>query len=383
VIVLGGSANALSIARTLGRAGVSVYAINERSSAIHQSRFIRPIAMPRHATSQDWLDYLLGPRSDPLRGSVLLAASDAGVELLANHRGELLGRFLLDDSNPKAQLCMLDKLCTYEAALDAGVPTPRFWRIRPDNVEAFRSELIYPLLVKPLHSETFVARFGRKYFLATSFDEVMAGVHAAAGAGIDVLLMEMIPGPDDRLCSYYTYLDESGEPQFHFTKRIIRRYPMNLGAATYHVTDHIPELRELALALLDQVGLRGLANVEFKLDVRDGKFKLIECNARFTASTQLLAECGFDLGRWVYDRITGRPSVPLVDYPNDVHLWSPVDDARAFFELRARGELTPRAWGASLLHRQFFAYLDWRDPGPSIVMNARLARAALRKLLRR
>lgn len=383
VIILGGSANALSIARTLGRAGVSVYAINEQTSAIRHSRFIRLIAMPPHATSQDWLSYLLGSRSDPLRGSVLLAASDAGVELLANHRGELLGRFLLDDSNPEAQLCMLDKLCTYEAAVAAGVPTPRFWRIRPDDVETFRSELIYPLLVKPLHSEAFVARFGRKYFLAMSFDEVVAGVHAAAEAGTDVLLMEMIPGPDDRLCSYYTYLDESGEPQFHFTKRIIRRYPLNMGAATYHVTDHVPELRELALALLEQVGLRGLANVEFKLDARDGKFKLIECNARFTASTPLLAECGFDLGRWVYDRITGRPGVSLVEYPNRVHLWSPVDDARAFLELRARGELTPRAWGASLLHRQVFAYLDWRDPGPSLVMNSRVARAALRKLLRR
>jgi len=110
VIVIGGSANALSIARTLGRAGVSVHAITDDTSAIRYSRFIRPVAMPPHATSLDWLDYLLGSRSDPLKGSVLLAASDAGVELLANHRDELLGRFLLDDSNPAAQLCMLDKL---------------------------------------------------------------------------------------------------------------------------------------------------------------------------------------------------------------------------------------------------------------------------------
>lgn len=384
MILLGGSANALSIARSLGRDGVSVYAINEEASAIRHSRFIRWIPLPRNATSGDWLEYLLGPRSDPLRGSVLLAASDAGVELVARHRGELLERFLLDDSNPEAQLCMLDKLCTYEAAVTAGVPTPRFWPVGPtSDLEAMRSELLYPLIVKPRQSAAFVAKFGRKYFLATSFEEMGAGVKAAAEAGIDVLLMEMIPGPDDRLCSYYTYLDESSEPQFDFTKRIIRRYPVNMGIATYHVTDHVPELRELSVALFRQVGLRGLANAEFKLDARDGRLKLIECNARFTAATQLLADSGFDLGRWVYDRATGRPCARLGGYPAGVHLWSPVDDALAFLELRSRGELTPRAWLASLLHRQVFAYLDWRDPGPSLVIHLRLLRAAVRRLLRR
>ena len=113
-----------------------------------------------------------------------LAASDAGLELLANHRDALLGWFRLDDSNSEAQLRMLDKLCTYEAAVAAGVPTPRFWRIRPDNVETFRRRFSIRSCVEPLHSEAFVARFGRKYFLAMSFDEVVAGVHAAAEAAL-------------------------------------------------------------------------------------------------------------------------------------------------------------------------------------------------------
>ena len=61
-----------------------------------------------------------------------------------------------------------------------------------------------------------------------------------------MLLMEYIPGGDDRLCSYYTYLNEAGAPLFHFTKRIIRRYPAGMGTACYHITDWIPELAEPA-----------------------------------------------------------------------------------------------------------------------------------------
>jgi predicted ATP-grasp superfamily ATP-dependent carboligase len=156
-----------------------------------------------------------------------------------------------------------------------------------------------------------------------------------------------------------------------------------MGTATYHVTDHIPELRDLALALFRQVGLRGLANAEFKLDTRDGKLKLIECNARFTASAQLLADCGFDLGRWVYDRVTGRPRAPLGSYPAGVHLLSPVDDVRAFLALRARGELTLRGWVRSLAHRPVLAFMDARDPAPSLAIHAGLVRAAVRRLFRR
>ena len=92
--------------------------------------------------------------------------------------------------------------------------------------------------------------------------------------------MEFIPGGDDRHCSYYTYIDETGNPLFHFTKRLLRRHRANEGGATYHITDWNPEVAEKGLRLLQHVGLRGLGNVEFKRDPRDGELKLIEVNAR-------------------------------------------------------------------------------------------------------
>ena len=91
-----------------------------------------------------------------------------------------------------------------------------------------------------------------------------------------MLLVEKVPGPDDLLCSYYTYLDADGEALFDFTKRIIRRFPVGMGNGCYHITDRNPEVREVALKLFRHVGLRGLANAEFKRDQRDGRLKLIE-----------------------------------------------------------------------------------------------------------
>ena len=81
-----------------------------------------------------------------------------------------------------------------------------------------------------------------------------------------------------------------------------------MGTACYHITDWVPEIVEPSLRLFRHVGLRGLANVEYKLDPRDGRHKLIECNARFTASNCLVSASGVNLAAFVYNRLTGRPA---------------------------------------------------------------------------
>lgn len=270
-IVVGGGSNALSIARSLGRSGISVYAINEPTAHVRYSRYARWIDLPAGPDAeQAWADWLTGPESESLRGGVLLAAGDAAIEMLAAHRERLAERYLLDLSDVAAQRTMLNKLATYRAAVAAGVPTPRFWLASTvEHLERIRSELVFPLIVKPQLSHIFEERFGRKFLVAESYDQLAGAFLRVRDAGIECMLVERIPGPDDRLCSYYTYLDEAGRPLFDFTKRIIRRWPVGMGAACYHIVDRVPRVRELGLRLFEQVGLRGLANVEFKLDERD------------------------------------------------------------------------------------------------------------------
>ena len=150
--------------------------------------------------------------------------------------------------------------------------------------------------------------------MAHSIEQVRANVKEAFDAGVDVLLMEMIPGPDNLLCSYYTYLDESGQPTFDLTKRGIRMDPVNMGIGTYHVTEYIPSYapRDGDLSPGWASGTRGRRIQTGSA----GRFaELIECNARFTAANRLLSVAGFDVGRWVYYRIIGRPRPVPAAYP--------------------------------------------------------------------
>lgn len=368
VLLLGGEANALSVVRDLGRMGVCVFAVGEADSAVRHSRYVRWIEPKESGKAEDvWSSFLLGTDSDHLKGAVVIACSDAGLTVLARHREQLQQRFLLDLANPAAQLAMLDKLTTYHIAAAAGVPTPRFWAVsQRDQIVAVRDALVYPLLVKPRLSHVFEKHFGRKHITVTDFDQLITAYDTAAGAGMDMLLVELIPGGDENLCSYYTYLDERGEPQLHFTKRVIRRFPTGMGCGSYHITDWNPQLRDLGLRLFKHAGLLGLANVEFKRDDRDGQYKLIECNARFTAANCLVSASGCNLAQFVYNRIVARSQPPLGEYKRGMRLWDPIRDYWSFRELRKMGQITTVGWLLSIMHRQTFPYFRWSDPLPAM-----------------
>lgn len=381
VIVLGGEANALSVVRSLGRLGVRVFVLGEKGSPVRASRFCHWVTVePAGDTEESWARWLLGPESDSLKGAIVLSCSDAGIRVIARHRDDLLMRFRLDDSDPKAQIAMLDKVTTYQHAVEAGVATPKFWTVESrEQVLALQDQLVFPLVVKPRISHVFEARFRKKYLFASTFDEVLIAIDTASATGVDVLLMEWIPGPDSRLCSYFTYLAADGTPLFHFTKRIIRRFPTGMGGACYHITDWIPELVEPSLKLFRHAGLRGLANIEFKQDERDGIYKIIECNARFVASNALVASSGFDLAELVYNRLTGRPQKVMEKFQTGRRLWDPGRDWSAFRELKSLGQTTFPQWLRSIAHRQTFNWFQWTDPMPAVARTMKPLRKLLRK----
>jgi predicted ATP-grasp superfamily ATP-dependent carboligase len=383
VIILGGGSNALSVARSLGRAGVKVFALNQPFEHVCRSRYASYIPLPGDE-EDDRLKFLLGPESDYLKGAVLLACDDPGIELIAKHRQPLAARFLLDESDPGPQLLMLDKYATYKLADEAGVPTPKHWVAKSvDDVRAIEKELVYPLLVKPFLSHVFQERFGKKFKVCNSFEQLIDAFKAVADAGIECMLVEMLQGPDELCCSYYTYMDEHGNALFDFTKRVYRRIPSNMGRGTFHKTEWNPRVRELSLKLLRHAKVRGLQCVEFRMDLNDGELKLIENNARFTAANGLVAASGFDLARFVYNRLTGRPQEAMEEYDLDISLWDPVEDLKAFLALRREGQLSFGQWLRTICRRHTMIYFAWDDPMPTLIHEYREIRGFIGRRLSR
>jgi D-aspartate ligase len=115
----------------------------------------------------------------------------------------------------------------------------------------------------------------------------------ATDASVDVVLQEFIPGPETAGVKNNAYFCD-GEPIAECTARKVRLRPSELGFPTAVVSKHMPEVIELGRRLLRSLGLSGFSCTEFKLDDRDGRYKLMEINARPNLSGALSLECGID-----------------------------------------------------------------------------------------
>ncbi len=388
VLILDGNENALSLAHVFHKRKIPVTLITGASNNVLHSRLpFQRIARPSgHSANEHFKKVLLDNPPVELSGAVIFACSDVAIEFICAFRQSLEKHYRLDIQNAELQPQLLDKRTTLELAAKAGVATSAHRRITSiedlDALLAGELDIQFPAIIKPVFAMRFREQFSCKLFVVNDFDECASKAREAIESGHELILTELIPGPDTLLSSYYTHMDNQGRPLFHFTKRVIRRSPIGFGAGAYHETQWLPDTATAGLKFFTGVGLRGLGNVEFKLDPRDGELKLIECNARITAANQIAVAAGMDMAGLIYDRLLGKePSPPAFEgnYRNGVTLWYPELDFDAFREMKANGDITLLGWLKTLARPQNFPLFRINDPAPALTelkrsMKVRLGR---------
>jgi len=386
VLLGGGLRIGVSVARSLHENGITVYALGRRHAPTRYSRFCDhfvALGAGTEESTEGWLDWLA---NDGPRGGVVLPCKDEGLELVGQHRDRLmeLGYHPVE-ANDETLLMMLDKERTYALASELGVPAPLALGVRSmDDVERAADEMSYPCVLKPIHSHLFARHYGGwlKLLVARTRQEFLAHGADALAVGLEMLAMEIIPGGDERIFTYWTYLDAKGEPQCHFTKRRIRQYPAQFGVGSYHITEWDREVAEMGLRFLQGARARGIAAVEFKRDARDGVLKLMECNHRLTGSVELGRAAGIDFALLAYRGALGLSPPHLNGFREGVRLWLPGMDTRAFLDYRRQDELTTGQWLRSIMHRQHFPVFQLNDPLPALIPFAYRVQSAVARRLR-
>ncbi|HEY5803558.1 MAG TPA: ATP-grasp domain-containing protein [Lysobacter sp.] len=114
------------------------------------------------------------------------------------------------------------------------------------------------------------------------------------------LIQELLPGPE---YSVDVYVSQHGELIAAVPRERIRT---DSGIAITSRTVHMPELMDAAANIALTVGVRYVANVQFK-QASDGHYKLLEINPRFPGSLPLTVAAGVDIPRLLMDDLQGRP----------------------------------------------------------------------------
>ena len=159
-----------------------------------------------------------------------------------------------------------------------------------------------PLAIKPAIKENFFYATGAKAWRANTPDELLRFYEKAKRQikPEEILIQEIIPGDGREQFSYCAFY-RHGLPYSTLTARRARQHPREFGrASSYVVTVDLPVIEELSERFLRAINFHGLVEIEFKRDPRDGKYKLLDVNARTWGFHWIGSACGVDFPYLVF-----------------------------------------------------------------------------------
>jgi D-aspartate ligase len=282
-LVVGGDHPGLGIARSLGRRSIPVYVVDDQYCVSSFSRYTtRVIKVKELRDERQTVEAILeiGKRFN-LRNWVLFPTRDETVAAFSRYRDQLLEFFSVPVGDWESIKWAWDKKKTYQLAERLGIPCPKTFTVRgPDELRALYPKL--PLAIKPAIKENFFYATGAKAWRADT-EEALAAFYARASQQIrreEILIQEIIPGDGQEQYSYCAFV-QHGKPHSTLIARRARQRPREFGrAASYVETVELPAIEELSQRFLRAINYSGLVEIEFKRDPRDGKYKLLDVNAR-------------------------------------------------------------------------------------------------------
>src|SRR5579859_5925574 len=393
--------SAYGIARSLGRHGIPVYALNDRRrDPLRFSRYCRGCfvypddpTQPRayagdSVANEDVLAKLLlewGARfqSKP----VLFATSDWFARFLSNQQERLRDKFLFHWVAPDLFTTIVDKGRMVGFCERAGVRVPRTHSTRPeDDMAQITRNFVYPALIKPIHRYT--AGFpveSAKVLIAQNEREALAFFEKYPQLKGATLMQELIEGADDQVFQCTALINHAGEIAAYSTVRKLRQYPPGYGSMCYGRTERNDAMAAEAFKLLRALGYRGLGSIEFKYRERDRGYYFIEMNTRLPWYNGLFADAGVNLPLLAYADLTGsfRKFAPPPPGPqqHDATSWVSYHNYRSSYA--DAKQKTSSSFGAHVAQARSYAWWNWQDPVPFFASGLLAARGAAGRILRR
>ena len=312
-VVVGGDYQGLGIVRSLGRRKVPVCIIDDEHSIARFSRYTtHAVAVEDLRDERQTADAVLeiGHRLG-LKGWVLYPTRDETVAAFARYRPMLTEWFRVPTPTWEAMQWVCDKRNTYRLADELGIPTPKTW-CPQDEDELEQISIDPPLALKPAIKEHFIYATKAKAWRANSRAELRELFQRAVrhvGPG-EVMIQDLIPGDGRQQFAYCAFF-KGGRAVGSMVVRRSRQHPPEFGrASTFVETVELPLLEALSERFLRAIDYYGLVELEYKLDPRDGQYKLLDVNGRTWGYHTLGSSAGVDFPYLLFADQLGEPVQP-------------------------------------------------------------------------
>ncbi|CAM5312083.1 hypothetical protein SAFG77S_00696 [Streptomyces afghaniensis] len=328
----------LGAARSLGRSGVEVHVVADSAgSPVGASRYVRQMHPPPlpGASPDDVLAVLRRVADEIARPAVLVPLDDASAIAVGRMRDELAPSYLLPSMPGTLAERVADK--AELAAVCASTDVPHPTTLIPDSpaevTDALR-RLGLPVVAK--WSRPWLLPVGsglRSTVLVRSVQQARELFLRTGEAGSRLLLQAYLaPGPD-RDWFFHGYADHSGTVRAGGPGRKQLSWPRGAGLTAVGCWTPNTQVQALSERLTDELGYRGIFDLDFRRCGTTGRYHLLDFNPRAGAQFRLFADsAGLDVVRALHLDLTGRPlpaGAPLAGRAFVVENYAPLAALRA------------------------------------------------------
>jgi len=356
----------LAITRSLGQAGHQVIVGHQdKSSLASHSRYASSHCIyPDPAKQSDaFIEFLLD-FVEYQKIDAIFPVTDITTIPISLHKS----RFEKFCKIPFAEHEVVDnaanKAHVLELARQLDIDTPASVVINNyDELDVDKLEFEYPLVIKPARSRILTEKgwVFTTVTYANSEDELKAKLRSYDDVIFPIILQERIAGPGLGIFMCFN----KGEEIAAFSHKRLREKPPSGGVSVLRKSVPLdPLAHEFSDKLLSALGWQGVAMVEFKVDDRDNRPKLMEINGRFWGSLQLAIDAGIDFPVLLADTLEIDDVPKITSYKLDIKarwLWGDFDALMIRMLKSDKKQQLPENADSKLVY--FLKFLKFWEPG--------------------
>jgi D-aspartate ligase len=380
VLALGSGITVLGVLRALSRSNVDLMALPDVDPATHRSRWYRAAPRTLSGMRAESLAQALQVLPSP---TVLMPCSDLWARTVAALSPETRDRYPASIAPVSALEILVDKSRFRDTLTRLDLPHPETHVITSiRDLDTIADAVLESSFLKPAHSQQFFAHFGVKAFRVSGRAEAKQRLGECIAGGFQMMLQEYIPGPPTNHYFLDGFIDRGGTARALFARRRLRMSPPDFGNSTFQVSVPLNETADAERTLkklFADIHYRGIFSAEFKKDLRDDQFNLIEVNARPWWYVDFAARCGVNVCEMAIRDALQQPVETVSSYAVGRRCVFPYYDLQAVRAERAAGRLGLLSWAASWLG-PYQPVFRWSDPLPAVAEVASLIGQRLRTI---
>lgn len=300
---------ALAVIRSLGRKGVDITAASGIPSALSfRSKYCKRKVLytspekDENKFLHEMLEIVKRENYD-----VLFTMGGYEMEIISRYREKFTPFVKIPLADHETLEKASDKSQTLKIAMENDIPCPKTYFIKHTyEIEKTKDKIKYPIIIKPHKSS---GAKGLTYVHSPNeLRNAYTKVRAEYGA---CMIQEYITGDEYFVSALF---NRDSKPRRMCVLRVLRKYPLCGGQATFVESVENPIVLKYGLKLLKVINYYGVAEMDFIADSQDGKPKLLEINPRFWSSLQGAISAGVDFPYLLYRMAIDGDIKPSLNY---------------------------------------------------------------------